>query len=164
MYDIYHTKCCVLATRSKYKCCTLYRPDFHGGCGKSLEWLVFPATPTSPRPFSSQNSPNGEDRRALGRIGIIQNKFLKALYGKGSPKNSSTGGQWACSNGPDRMYIRLTSNICGCEFRCSSTREHPNGGRRTADICGGRYASHISFVVLGVRRSRPLPGRSGNAW
>ena len=49
-------------------------------------------TTTGPRPFHPKNSATGEDRRALGRIGNIQNKLLKALYGKGSPKNSSTGG------------------------------------------------------------------------
>jgi hypothetical protein len=38
------------------------------------------------------NSAAGEDRRALGRIGNIQKKLLKALYEKGSPKNSSTDG------------------------------------------------------------------------
>ena len=36
--------------------------------------------------FHPENSATGEDRRALGRIGNIQNKLLKALYGKGSPK------------------------------------------------------------------------------
>jgi hypothetical protein len=35
--------------------------------------------------FHSKNSATGEDRRALGRNGNIQNKLLKALYGKGSP-------------------------------------------------------------------------------
>jgi hypothetical protein len=42
--------------------------------------------------FHPKNSAPGVDRRALGRIGNIQNKLLKALYGKGSPKNSSKGG------------------------------------------------------------------------
>jgi hypothetical protein len=42
--------------------------------------------------FHPKNSATGEDWRALGRIGNIRNKLLKALYGKGSPKNSSTSG------------------------------------------------------------------------
>jgi hypothetical protein len=57
-----------------------------------------------PRPFQPKNSATGEDRRALGRIGNIQNKLLKALYRKGSPKNSSTSGHAlrAFSNGLKR--------------------------------------------------------------
>jgi hypothetical protein len=42
--------------------------------------------------FHPKNSAPGVDRRALGSIGNIQNKLLKALCGKGSPKNSSKGG------------------------------------------------------------------------
>ena len=42
--------------------------------------------------FHPENSATGEDRRAFGHIGNIQNKLLKELYGKGSPKNSTTGG------------------------------------------------------------------------
>ncbi len=49
-------------------------------------------TTAGPRSFSSQKIAPGADRRALGRIRNIQNKLLKALYGKGSPKSSATGG------------------------------------------------------------------------
>ena len=42
--------------------------------------------------FHPKNSATGGDRRALGHIGNIQNKLLKALYGKGSQKNSATSG------------------------------------------------------------------------
>ncbi len=42
--------------------------------------------------FHPKNSATGGDWRALGHIGNIQNKLLKALYGKGSPKNSATSG------------------------------------------------------------------------
>ena len=43
-------------------------------------------------PKPKWNSATGGDRRALGQIGNIQNKLLKPLSGKGSPKNSATGG------------------------------------------------------------------------
>jgi hypothetical protein len=54
--------------------------------------------------FHPKNSATGVDRRALGRIKYIQNKLLKALYGKGSLKNSCTSGhalrQWVQPSGP----------------------------------------------------------------
>jgi hypothetical protein len=64
-------------------------------------------TTTGPRvraPFHPKNSFTGEDRRALGRIGNIQNTLLKALYEKGSPKNSSTGG-----------HVGMLSGLCTIE-------------------------------------------------
>ncbi len=42
--------------------------------------------------FHPKISATSGDRRALGCIGNIQNKLLKALYGKGSPTNSVTSG------------------------------------------------------------------------
>jgi hypothetical protein len=42
--------------------------------------------------FYPKDSATCGDPRALGRIGNIKNKLLKALYGIGSPKNSPTGG------------------------------------------------------------------------
>jgi hypothetical protein len=65
-----------------------------------------------PRPFHPKNSATGEDRRALGHIGNIQNKLLKALYRKGSPKNSSTGGHTLTVVG----YLHKITAVLGHRF------------------------------------------------
>ena len=58
-----------------------------------------------------KNSATGVDRRALGRIGNIQSKLLKALYGKGSLKNSSMSGR--ALRGKRKHEIHLSSPFRG---------------------------------------------------
>jgi hypothetical protein len=63
----------------------------------SVRHILMTAPKISERPrvctrFHPSNSTTNGDWRALGIIRNIQNKLLKELYGKGSPKNSTTGG------------------------------------------------------------------------